>query len=698
MTRVPEQADSRQVFLTESPDFPRQPGGEGRAATRLENYANSSSPQRSRRTERHLRRQALWHSSSLSRVRKCGRTTLGTGVQIRHRDGIGAGFSGLATCGSVWVCPCCSARILAHRQDEVRAAIAAYMTDAPGGRQLAMLTLTMRHRKGQPLRELWDSLGYAWASVTSGKGWQTSKAKYGLEGWLRVVELTHGANGWHVHVHALLFVDGGDRPALTAADTRSWRSELTGRWSRALERRGLSPALERAQELHLVTGRAEPLADYFTKQADTGTASRGASSGIGGNADPDEAHAIAQEFTRSAGKASRAASGGRSTWRILDGVIAGDSPDTRLWHEYEKASRGRRQMTWSKGLRDQLGLNDDRTDESIADEEIGDRSEALCQVVDCEPRPVTISDSPEIATPPGVERRKPQTALITIIVLGVAMALALGALIFYHLQLQAANDLIVNQNNQIDDKNTEITEQQDLIDRKETFGAAMTGLLEKASEFDGVLMASLVPFDDYQYIATQAWEHRRDPESLASDTETVVEYTDDLTALLTAAATEAGSNTTGSTYETVTDQLGGGFVASLVDDADSICKADVLACVFSDDPFVVHFDAADASVAHMTDWLKTGVAYHEFAHVLQMTNPEPTEIALDAFGGDEETMADCFALTYLDGWALDQRVYINSYTWWEVSIGYGHTCDEPQRQAVRDWYGALGFQSRSITQ
>jgi hypothetical protein len=61
-------------------------------------------------------------------------------------------------------------------------------------------------------------------------------------------------------------------------------------------------------------------------------------------------------------------------------------------------------------------------------------------------------------------------------------------------------------------------------------------------------------------------------------------------------------------------------------------------------------------------------------------------------------MADCFALTYLDGWTLDHKVYVSSFEYWQVSIGYGYTCDDGQRQVIRDWYEQLGFHSQPISQ
>ena len=42
-----------------------------------------------------------------------------------------------------------------------------------------------------------------------------------------------------------------------------------------------------------------------------------------------------------------------------------------MWHEYEKGSKGKRQATWSRGLRDLLGVGQEHTDEEIAAEELG---------------------------------------------------------------------------------------------------------------------------------------------------------------------------------------------------------------------------------------------------------------------------------------------------------------------------------------
>jgi hypothetical protein len=284
------------------------------------------------------------------------------------------------------------------------------------------------------------------------------------------------------------------------------------------------------------------------------------------------------------------------------------------------------------------------------------------------------------------------------VVLTFALTGAIGALAMSTLQLDRANTHIEQQRKLLDEQDDRIQEQERLIERKETFSAAMHDLVATASEFDGALFGTLVPHETYQTLATRGWSNRWDARGLELATDAARAADEELAGLLSAARSEASANHSGTTYEAVLDRLGDGFVTASIDDADALCEQDVLGCVVGEDPYTVHFDAADASLPYMTDWLRTGLAYHEFAHVLQMTNLEATEEAVTAFGGDRETMADCFALTYLDGWELDHEVWVSDAEYWEVSMGYGHTCSAAERRAVRDWYGNLGYESRPISQ
>ena len=61
-------------------------------------------------------------------------------------------------------------------------------------------------------------------------------------------------------------------------------------------------------------------------------------------------------------------------------------------------------------------------------------------------------------------------------------------------------------------------------------------------------------------------------------------------------------------------------------------------------------------------------------------------------------MADCYALTFLPGWTLDHTIWVSSYQYWNVSVGYGYTCTPDQAQVVRDWVGQLGYKHQPISQ
>jgi hypothetical protein len=268
-----------------------------------------------------------------------------------------AGFAGLASCGSVWACPVCSERILSGRQAELTQGIEAW--EATGGK-VALLTLTMRHHKGQRLEELWNALSYAWGKVTSGRTWGRLQNSYGVDGrigWARVVETTHGRSGWHVHAHVALF--------LPATITHDQVSDLAGSmfatWSAALVRKGLRAPSDAHGVDVTMSGRSR-LGDYFTKNTYDGDASR-----------------LAMELAR--GDLKQARSGNRTPFRILSDLVAhGLADDLDLWIEWETVSRGRRQLTWARGFRDLLLAAPELTDDELAAETIGTADDDLVEL------------------------------------------------------------------------------------------------------------------------------------------------------------------------------------------------------------------------------------------------------------------------------------------------------------------------------
>lgn len=315
------------------------------------------------------------------------------------------------------------------------------------------------------------------------------------------------------------------------------------------------------------------------------------------------------------------------------------------------------------------------------------------------PAPYSAPQSPDVApdfsqsapVDPSPTSRRPRGARIAVTLLSIALAAVSGALAFYLVQLAAANALL-------EKKQQQIEEQEILIDKKETFGASMDRLMHTLREFDGMLLPSLIPFERFEETARNAWRQRHSPASLDIYTASISLDNEKLQKVLATAQSEAAGNATGTTDEAVIDELSSGFATVVFDDADALCETDVLACVVSDEPTVIHVDSKNDALPYMTGWLRTGLAYHEFAHVLQNTNPGPTETAVEAFGGDRETMADCFALTFLDGWTLDHTVWVSGSRYWKVNIGYGYTCNDEQRQTIRNWYDELGFTARSISQ
>lgn len=259
-------------------------------------------------------------------------------------------------------------------------------------------------------------------------------------------------------------------------------------------------------------------------------------------------------------------------------------------------------------------------------------------------------------------------------------------------------DAVQRQQQQIQQQDDQISELNDLLDEKQQFGAAMGDFLDTARALDGAPMAALVPMDEAQGLAHAAWTSRRVGSAVASHTTRVRELTESVRAAQLAADLERASNTTGTVSEQLLDEIGSGYARLDLGGADDLCRADVVGCVSSDDPYVVHLDPQNLSHPSMDDWSRRFVTYHEFAHVLQFTNPVATEAVQAAFEGDVEFMADCYALRQLDAWSLSRRVWETSSTYWESELGYGRVCDTAQRQVIDDWLSQIGVRLGPISQ
>ncbi|MGW6569295.1 hypothetical protein [Streptomyces sp. NPDC054975] len=129
-------------------------------------------------------REDLREITDPGRLGKCGVSVLAGGVTPVVRNGR-AGFSGVVTCGSVHVCPCCSTSIRRARQDELDQVGRFWECQSCG---LVMMTLTMRRYECQPLALLAEQQREAWREgfgQNARRQWRKAKKAYGVEGFVR---------------------------------------------------------------------------------------------------------------------------------------------------------------------------------------------------------------------------------------------------------------------------------------------------------------------------------------------------------------------------------------------------------------------------------------------------------------------------------------------------------------------------------
>lgn len=291
---------------------------------------------------RHALRRAAAELVPDQRVAKCGTVPTGDLVHVvHHAAGEGsASFSGLQTCGSVWACPCCASKVTERRREELQTAITEW--ESRGGR-IVMVTFTVRHNRRMSLADVVGGLMAARRRMLQGRAAQAFDASWAIAGRIRAVEVTHGQNGWHPHLHELWFIGGGVAVAeLVPA--------IKARWSAMVQAVGLDSVNQHGCSVCLAEWSAGEYVAKFGRDREV------------------EPWGVACEMVKANIKS------GREQSRTPMGLLAAyawedDLQAAALWIEYAREFKGRRQLSWSRGLRELLGMVEDKSDEELAAEE-----------------------------------------------------------------------------------------------------------------------------------------------------------------------------------------------------------------------------------------------------------------------------------------------------------------------------------------
>ena len=191
--------------------------------------------------------------------------------------------------------------------------------------------------------------------MTSGQSYKLAVARCGVVGWVRVWEVTTGRNGWHVHVHWVVALE----PGRGRAELEDLASGMLRRWSAGLAKHGRE-ARRIGQEWHLVTGdqAGDEIGRYVAKMG---------------------AEGLGFELTYVQPGRARNGLKTRPVWSLIGEFLEdGDLKALALWHEWERGSKGARQIGYSAGFKKRYQIpEEEKSDEDVAAEELGTDEETI---------------------------------------------------------------------------------------------------------------------------------------------------------------------------------------------------------------------------------------------------------------------------------------------------------------------------------
>lgn len=272
------------------------------------------------------------------RVRFClrHRVTADECVTVRYNESRQkAHYSNVQRCGSVWVCPVCAGQISEGRRQELKQAMIAWREQEGA---VYLLTLTNPHYNGDNLDQLLAGQKKALLYLWGDRKPKEMFASLGKVGHITATEVTHGVNGWHPHYHILLFFKG-------AINHKALHTFIALQWQHCCKKAGLKvPSLEHGCDL-----REGKYADKYVSK-----------------------WGLEDEMTKGHTKKGRQDSA--TPWDLLRLSEEGCERSGRLFKQFAASFKGKRQLSWSKGLKALL-LVEETTDEALATETENDSVE-----------------------------------------------------------------------------------------------------------------------------------------------------------------------------------------------------------------------------------------------------------------------------------------------------------------------------------
>lgn len=244
-------------------------------------------------------------------------------------------WENLQTCGKVWLCPVCSAKVRSKRASEIAAAGVEHLRRGGG---LYTMVHSLPHDAWMPLWDSWTVLSEGFSAMCSGRAGVKIREGFGIVGHIKAHEVTVGSSGWHPHSHSLWMTE---RP-LSGSEVQDLNENLFSQFSGKVQKRGFRRPLLTYNKMGRVKDVGD-LAVYVAKAAN--------------------------ELVRLDHKEGKA---GRTPFQVLEDLatMGGRGPDDMaLWRDWEKGCKRKDSIRWSRGLKGQFTLQE-KTDADLASEQV----------------------------------------------------------------------------------------------------------------------------------------------------------------------------------------------------------------------------------------------------------------------------------------------------------------------------------------